>query len=98
MTIANSSFKTENGISINEAENVNLINTDISIEKGNLINIYNAKNITFDNLNYKSSENIIGVITGKLSNNIIFKNSENITKNQFELKKSVKNNVLKIKK
>lgn len=96
ISILNSSLKATKGIVLNDVSNINLVNVEVIHQEGPLLQIHNSKNVTFDNVQYAASVKApIGVISGKLTSGIRFKNTPAPLRTElFHLDKSIEKKVL----
>lgn len=98
VVIKHSGFKTQKGVIINEASQIQFTNIDLYPSQGPLIDILNGNTVAFSQMRYDVSSKNIGNIKGKSSANISFKQSGNLHLNMFEIEKGINKNVVKLSK
>ncbi|MBS7253779.1 glycoside hydrolase family 28 protein [Flavobacterium branchiicola] len=76
--ISNLTAKAQNGFSIIDANGIKIINAKVDIEKPTVFEIYNSRNMIFNNIDFKSTSEKAISINGELSQNIQFISSPNI--------------------
>lgn len=76
--ISNLTGKTQNGFSIIDADKIKLKNIKLDIQKPTVFEIYNGKNISFENVEFNSTSAKAITIDGAASQNIDFTPSKNL--------------------
>ena len=95
INIKNSSFKSQKGIEINDADTFNFENVEVNNSEGNWIKLHDAKNIIFNNVFGNKTQNKIS-ISGETSSKIQFMNMKEKPKSSdIEISKEVNNQTIK---
>ena len=76
--ISNLIVKAQNGFSIIDADKIKLNNIKLDIEKPTVFEIYNGKNISFENVEFNSTSSKAITIDGPVSQNIDFSSAKNL--------------------
>jgi len=76
--ISNLIVKAQNGFSIIDADKIKLNNIKLDIEKPTVFEIYNGKNISFENIEFNSTSPKAITIDGAASQNIDFTSAKNL--------------------
>ncbi|MBP1224591.1 glycoside hydrolase family 28 protein [Flavobacterium sp. 1355] len=76
--ISNLIVKAQNGFSIIDADKIKLNNIKLDIEKPTVFEIYNGKNISFENVEFNSTSSKAITIDGPASQNIDFSSAKNL--------------------
>jgi polygalacturonase len=76
--ISNLIVKAQNGFSIIDADKIKLNNIKLDIEKPMVFEIYNGKNISFENVEFNSTSSKAITIDGPASQNIDFSSAKNL--------------------
>jgi polygalacturonase len=76
--ISNLIVKAQNGFSIIDADKIKLNNIKLDIEKPTVFEIYNGKNISFENIEFNSTSPKAITIDGASSQNIDFTSAKNL--------------------
>ncbi|KAF2337180.1 glycoside hydrolase family 28 protein [Flavobacterium daemonense] len=82
--ISNLTAKAENGFSIIDANGIKISNAKLDIEKPEVFEIYNGKNMSFKNIEFNSKSEKAISINGDVSQNIEFASNPN-----FDLSKKI---------
>ncbi|MTH16810.1 glycoside hydrolase family 28 protein [Flavobacterium sp. LC2016-01] len=82
--ISNLTAKAENGFTIIDANGIRISNAKLDIQKPEVFEIYNGKNMTFKNIEFNSNSEKAISINGEVSQNIEFVSNPN-----FDLSKKI---------
>lgn len=98
IAISHSSFKTDKGVTLNDASNITLTNVEVTHSEGPLFQIHNSRNITFDKFQFPAPAKApLGVVSGDKTSGIRLRNSPTpVKKEQIQLVGKVDKNALSL--